>query len=84
MNKLKTWLQKATLKEKLKLAKQSGTTLAYLRHVAYGRRLASSDLAGRIEKVTQKTESKRLPFIRRSDLANVCRKCPYLKKCVKK
>ena len=84
MNKLKKWLQNATVKEKRSLALYAGTSLAYLRHVAHGRRLASSDLAGRIEKATQKMECKRLPYIRRSDISTVCKKCPYLKKCIKK
>lgn len=52
MNTLKSWMKLATAKEKEILAKKAGTSTAYLRHLAMGRRKCGAELSFRIEQAT--------------------------------
>ena len=52
MNTLKDWMKLATAKEKEVLAKKAGTSVAYLRHIAMGRRHCGIELSFEIEKAT--------------------------------
>lgn len=83
MKKLKQWLAQATAAEKEWLAKKTKTSLAYLRQIASGHRIASADIAGRIEDATEfkatSSATCNLPVIRRGELAPACRNCPYYK-----
>lgn len=80
MKKLKLWLASANAADKAWLARKAKTSLAYLRQIASGHRIASADIAGRIEDATTaKAQTCSLPVIRRGELAPACRECPYYK-----
>ena len=46
-------------KQKVRLAKRLGTSVAYLSHVAHGHRRAGPDLAKRIERATKKSVTRK-------------------------
>ena len=88
MSQLKAWMRLASAEEQTALAKEAGTSRAYLYHLAndeaaYGRG-ASPDLAARIEKAAApiNAENPRLPRLLRTDLARACRACEFARKCL--
>lgn len=88
MSQLKAWMRIATPDEQKALAKGAGTSRAYLYHLAndaarYGR-MASAELAGRIEAAAQplSATNPRLPRLLRTDLAAACRGCEYARRCL--
>lgn len=85
MSKLKKWLREASNEQRAKLAKLAGTSRMYIRHVAAGRKTGTAEFAAKIERASEKIENERANYlgmiaIRRGDIAEVCRKCPYYQK----
>lgn len=81
---LKAWMKLATTFEQSELAKQAGTSREYLYQLGNGVRIASPEIAGRIETAARKlrkTSKGRLPALTRANLSPVCGECPYAKKC---
>lgn len=80
---LKAWLTTATESEIEKLANIAGTSVAYLHHVAKGRRKMSPQLAGKVEDgvLMLRFERRSLPDVTRGDLCATCAQCPYFKQC---
>ena len=75
MNTLKHWMKLATAKEKELLAKKAGTSVAYLRHLAMGRRKCGTELAFKIEQVTAVTPAfLRLEYVPKESLSPFWRK----------
>jgi hypothetical protein len=75
----KRWMQKATPDDKKQLAKGAKTTVPLLYQLTYegqNKRVASSDLAARVEKASGGK-------ITRGDLNPTCESCPYFKECKK-
>lgn len=85
MNKhaLAEFLDKATDEEITTLVDLAGTSLAYLKHIAKGRRKASSELAGKIEDgaLMLILERRTLPQLSRGDISETCGECPYYLQC---
>ena len=79
MTAFKNWIDNATQSEIDKLAVLASTSPAYLRHIATGRREASAEMAGRIEKGTATISREGLPAVKRGDLSDACKSCPYYK-----
>ena len=85
MNGLTMWLKAATPAEQMELAKEVGTSRAYLNHLGAGHRKASAAIAGQIEMYTEvmhRASEGRLPRVYRTDLADVCRQCRYARECL--
>jgi hypothetical protein len=86
MNKLMEWLTKATMAQKLKLAKDAGSTLPSIRLAAKGYRKfgildISADFAARLE-----TSAANIDIgvpLKREALCYTCSQCPYQKACNK-
>lgn len=82
MNKpLKTWMTLASGEQQVRLAKLAGTSVGMLRQLVTGNRSASSALAIRIEKASEKLLE--MPTLNRMDLNPTCRACDYAKRCTK-
>lgn len=84
MNSFKLWMKLSSLTEKKLLARKAKTSLTYLYNLQSESRIASAEVAGKIELASEKMALKsdyRLPKIRRQDLAVACRKCPHLSLC---
>lgn len=83
---LKNWLIRATADEIRKLADIADTSVAYLHHVATGRRNASPELAGKIEEgvLMLRLERPALPDLSRGDISKTCGECPFYKHCKEK
>lgn len=90
----KEWMERSSPADKKRLAKASGINFLYLYEIASGRRICSSEIAGKVEVAIQKMNKKgagtgtltnaklgtgTLPCVTRGDLSPVCRKCPYFK-----
>lgn len=76
---LKKWLAEATPDQTKRLAKEAGTSVAQLRHIAHGRRAASASLAQRIAHASQydygNLGASPLPMDQR-ELCDACALCP--------
>lgn len=91
MKRFLEWMKKSATDEKAAAAKEAKTSVMTLRLLAYemeGKphgRVASSDLAARIEEGIEKINSrpryKALPSVTRADLNPTCRECKYFKAC---
>lgn len=88
MSQMKAWMRLASPEEQALLAKEAGTSRAYLYHLAnddaaYGRG-ASPELAARLEKAAGpiNAANPRLPRLLRTDLARACRACEFARKCL--
>lgn len=87
---LKQWMRKATPEERQELAHASGTTVAYMNHMAAPlaakyRREPSPVLAAAIERKTvamAKATKGRLPEVYRTDLVAACAQCEFAQKCL--
>ena len=87
---MKAWLQAASPLEREALAKEVGTSVQYLSHLAVNsdkkyRREPKILLAAGIERETKKmakTSKGRLPEVLRTDLVEGCRLCAYAQKCL--
>lgn len=86
MNAMKLWMNQANASEQLALARLAHTSREYLYQLSSGTRVASAEIAGRIEAsakhISDKKPDSKLPVITRADLAPACAKCPYAKKCL--
>lgn len=72
MKKFADWWRRASGDDKRELARAVKSSVSTLRHVVYGQRAASADLAGRIEEA--------LNFqLTRGDLCDTCKRCVYFK-----
>lgn len=83
-NKLRQWLDAATLAEREKLVKHAKTTLGTLRQQAGGYRNAgraslSVELARNIELSAARVHRDGLPVLKRTDLCAGCGKCEFAK-----
>lgn len=87
MTVMKDWMQKASTKEQLELARRAKTSRPYLyvlSNDASGHsREAQPLLAARIERASMAMREKnpKLPPILRTDLNSACRQCEYAKRC---
>lgn len=87
MNAMRDWMQKASTKEQLELAKRAKTSRAYLYVLSNGSsahsREARPALAARIERVTHALWMKNpsLPVVLRTDLNADCHNCSFAKQC---
>lgn len=80
--KLRNWLEHADPGQRERLATLARTSHGYLNQLAYGYRIASAEIAGRIEKATEgisKSNKHNLPAIRREDICPACKTCPWAK-----
>jgi hypothetical protein len=82
------WLRQATKAEKEELAKLADTSVQMFYKLQYtrdkGGRVASSDLAGRIEQAAQIISARhpgRFPSLTRADLSPACAQCPHFAGC---
>ena len=89
MHILKKWWLLASADERSAMARAVGSTARYLYYLAnpgasYGRK-ASDELAARVEvaAAAAKKCNPQLPALYRTDLSEVCRDCPYAKRCLK-
>lgn len=90
MTSMKAWMRASTSAEKDALAERSGTSVAYLHHLAAGeetnyRREAKPTLAAAIEretKVMARASKGRLPVVYRTDLNSACRGCDFARRCL--
>ena len=79
ISNFKRWMKRATPEEKRALAKGAKTTVPLLYQLTYdaqNKRVASSDLAARIERASAGE-------ISRGDLNPTCDACPYFRECKK-
>lgn len=72
MKKFTDWWRSASVDDKRSLARAVKSSVSTLRHVVYGQRAASADLAGRIETALGGE-------LTRGDLCATCRACVYFK-----
>jgi RNase P subunit RPR2 len=80
--KLKNWMQLATVSEQTELAKAAHTSRGQLYQLSSGQRSASPLLARRIE-LASKAVNKRhphLPLLLRAELCPACGECEYARK----
>lgn len=88
MEKFITWLKAAKPEERKELAYLADTSEQMFYKLQYDRakggRVASSELAGRLEDalaVITKRDPKRLPTVTRADISPVCAQCPHFTGC---
>lgn len=87
---LKAWLNAATTAEREMLAKNAGTSVQYLSHLAVNddklyKREPKPALAAAIERETKamaRASKGRLPVVYRTDLVTACRQCEFARKCL--
>lgn len=72
MKKFADWWRRASVDDKRELARAVKSSVSTLRHVVYGQRAASADLAGRLETALNGE-------LKRGDLCATCRACVYFK-----
>lgn len=72
VKKFTDWWRSASVDDKRSLAQAVKSSVSTLRHVVYGQRAASADLAGRIESALNGE-------LTRGDLCETCRACVYFK-----
>lgn len=72
------WLEKASPEQARQLAKTAKTSVAQLRHIAYGRRRASADLAQRLAHASE-TGIRFGMRLNQRELCVACAKCPIAK-----
>lgn len=79
MNSMKNWMSVASTAEQTRLAKIAKTSRAYLYQLASGERVASAELAQRLEVAGREMAVKNpnLPDLYQRDLCPACRTCPY-------
>lgn len=83
-NKIRQWLDKATIPERNKLVRGAGTTLGALRQKAGGYRNGgrvsmSPRLARRVELAAKKIHREGLPELKRAELCADCGACEFAK-----
>jgi hypothetical protein len=72
---IKKWLKTATPDQARELAKAAGTSVAYLRHVAAGRRGMTAEMAQRLAHGSKDLKVKALHLDQRT-LCVACGNCP--------
>lgn len=79
---LKQWFKQASKEQKQELACIAGTSVGHLYQISSGNRIASTELAGRIEQASGTLHRVHgLPRLYRYDLSPSCAVCPYAKRC---
>ncbi len=81
---LQAWLDSASAPAKDWLATNAGTSVAYLRHIAKGRRDPGGVLALSIEQLTTTAHHAtggQLPVVPREELARACGQCEFARTC---
>jgi len=84
-NKIRQWLDKATVPERNKLVRLAGTTLGALRQKAGGYRnggklSTTPELAKSIELAAAKIHRDGLPVLKRTDMCVACSRCEFAKR----
>ena len=81
MNAMKLWMTAATTAEQSALARRARTSRAYLYQLAVGDRVASAELARRLELAAETLAAKNpaLPSLGRESLCPACGRCEYAK-----
>lgn len=80
-------MRAATTEQQVRLAKIAKTSRNYLHQLAGGHRVASAEIAGRIEVAALRmhhTSGGTLPLVDRETLCPACANCPYALKCRRK
>lgn len=75
---IRKWLRIATPDQARELAKQSNTSVAYLRHVAAGRRGMTSEMAQRLAHGSKHLRTRSL-YLDQQALCEVCGNCPLVR-----
>jgi hypothetical protein len=85
VQKFKAWMMLSDTAAKKKLAAAANLPMTYLYALLSGKRIASPELAARIEKASGKINKKssNYPSLDRGDLSPVCGACEFYKKCKK-
>lgn len=84
MNAIKRWMGGSTASQQQKLARLAKTSRNMLYQLASGHRVASPELAGRLERAVERMnrESKDdMDLFDRADVSPVCGDCPFARKC---
>ena len=79
MSKFTTWMKRSSSAEKKLLAQFSGVNFFSL--YSLGRHTVTAETAAKLEKAAARIERDGLPVVKREDIADVCKKCPYVVKC---
>ena len=79
---LREWMSATCAAEHSILAKLAKTSRGHLYQLAGGHRVASAQLAGRIEQASaaMRVADKKLPLVGRASMCAACAKCPHYAK----
>lgn len=79
---MKTWMSAASTAEQTRLAKLAKTSRGYLYQLANGERVASAELAQRLEAAGRELRAKNpaLPELLQREVCPACRGCPYARR----
>ena len=72
---IRKWLRSATPDQARELAKVADTSVAYLRHVAAGRRGMTADMAQRLAHASKQLHTRAL-YLDQQTLCDACAACP--------
>ena len=75
---IRKWLRSATPDQTRELATAANTSVAYLRHVAAGRRGMTADMAQRLAHGSKQLRTKSL-YLDQRTLCKACGNCPLVK-----
>lgn len=78
---LKKWKSLATTEQWRELAFRASTTVGTMDHLVTGNRKASSAMAIRIERASDRMAG--MPTLNRTELSDTCGSCDYARKCRK-
>jgi transcriptional regulator with XRE-family HTH domain len=79
MTNLKQWLAAASPAQKKRLAELANTSLAYISHIASGRRIASADTAQALVKAAKQIKLPGVSALKVEMICPACRACDYVK-----
>lgn len=83
VDRLKTWMDNATRRQKRELAARAGTSKEYLNQIINGHRNLSVGKAITIVEsanaIREESEDDSFPILTQGDLSPVCAKCHYFK-----
>ena len=75
---IRKWLRSATPDQARELATAANTSVAYLRHVAAGRRGMTADMAQRLAHGSKQLHTRSL-YLDQRELCEACGNCPLVK-----
>ena len=75
---IRKWLRTATPDQARELATAANTSVAYLRHVAAGRRGMTADMAQRLAHGSKQLHTRSL-YLDQRELCEACGNCPLVK-----